>query len=138
MLTPLKFDQVDLCARLDALGSADLDALEFGVIGIDAATVVRLYNAFESQRAGIAPSRMLDRPLFTVAAPCMNNYLVAQRFADALAANVALDVTLDYVLTAQMRPVKVRLRLLAAPGAARRYVAVQWAADRVATPALPL
>ena len=136
MLNPLKFDQVDLCARLDALSSAEFDTLDFGVIGIDTATVVRLYNTFESQRAGIVPSRMFDRPLFTVAAPCMNNYLVAQRFADALADNQALDVTLDYVLTALMRPVRVRLRLLASPGAAMRYVAVEWPADRVVTPAL--
>lgn len=135
-MTPLpSFDQVDLCTRLEALSSAELDALEFGVIGIDAVTVVRLYNAYEVRRASLAPSRMLDRPLFTVAAPCMNNYLVAQRFADALADNLPLDVTLDYVLTAMMRPVKVRLRLLATPGAALRYVAVQWPAERAAAAA---
>ena len=135
-MTPLpSFDQVDLRTRLEALSSAELDALEFGVIGIDAVTVVRLYSAYEARRASLAPSRMLDRPLFTVAAPCMNNYLVAQRFADAQADNTPLDVTLDYVLTALMRPVKVRLRLLASPGAALRYVAVQWPPEPAAAPA---
>ena len=42
-------------------------------------------------------------------------------------------MTLDYVLTALMRPVKVRLRLLALPGVALRYVLVQWPASRVVT-----
>ena len=130
------FDQVDLRTCLETLGGAEMDALEFGLIGMDAATVVRLYNAHEARRASLAPSRMLDRPLFTVAAPCMNNYLVAQRFADALADNLPLDVTLDYVLTALMRPVKVRLRLLATPGATLRYVAVQWPGDRVTVAAV--
>lgn len=126
MSTLLSFDQTGLGAKLDALSYAELDALDFGVIAFDAATVVRHYNAFEAQRSCIAPSRMLERPLFTVAAPCMNNFLVAQRFEDALAGELALDVTLDYVLTALMRPCKVRLRLLASPGAALRYVVVEW------------
>ena len=134
MLTQLKFDQADLCTQLDALRSSQFDTLDFGVMGIDAATVVRLYNLHESQHSAIEPCRMLDRPLFTVAAPCMNNYLIAQRFADALADQLPLDVTLDYVLTALMRPVKVRLRLLALPGAVMRYVAVQWPEVRAATP----
>jgi hypothetical protein len=63
--------------------------------------------------------------LFTVVAPCMNNFMVAQRFEDALASGSALDVTLDYVLTLRMRPVKVKLRLLADSGCAHRYVLVQ-------------
>lgn len=119
------FDTPDLLQRLDAMPDAVLDELGFGVIGFDAEGVVRRYNAFESQAAGLSPSRVLGHALFTVVAPCMNNYLVAQRFEDAAAASDTLDDTIDYVLTLRMRPVKVRLRLLAAPGAAHRYVLVQ-------------
>ena len=68
---------------------------------------------------------MLGHDLFTVVAPCMNNFLVAQRFEDAAAAGAALDATIDYVLTLRMRPVKVRLRLLSAPEGPHRYVLVQ-------------
>lgn len=110
---------------LDALDQAALDALGFGVINFDAAGIVRRYNAFESQAAGLAPARVLGHPLFTVVAPCMNNFLVAQRFEDAAARRESLDATIDYVLTLRMRPVKVRLRLLALPGASSRYVLVQ-------------
>jgi hypothetical protein len=55
----------------------------------------------------------------------MNNFMVAQRFEDALTSGSPLDVVVDYVLTLRMRPVKVKLRLLAAPKAATRYVLVQ-------------
>ncbi|MEH3086488.1 MAG: phosphonate transporter [Xylophilus ampelinus] len=107
------------------LPDTQLDALAFGVIGFDADNIVRRYNAFESKAAGLSTSRVVGHHLFTVVAPCMNNFLVAQRFEDAAADGGALDDTIDYVLTLRMRPVKVKLRLLAAPGAPLRYVLVQ-------------
>ncbi|MFC0131843.1 phosphonate transporter [Massilia eurypsychrophila] len=118
------FNQSDLESRLAALDAQGLDALDFGVIGFDNETVVRRYNEFESKAAGLSPHRVLGQLLFTVVAPCMNNFLVAQRFEDALESGAVLDATIDYVLTFRMRPIKVALRLLAAPGAATRYVLV--------------
>jgi photoactive yellow protein len=119
------FAAPDLLRTLESLTDTALDDLDFGVIGFDAEGIVRRYNAFESQAAGLSPSRVVGHPLFTVVAACMNNYLVAQRFEDAAADGSALDDTIDYVLTLRMRPVKVRLRLLAAPEAACRYVLIQ-------------
>ena len=119
------FESPALLAALSALDETGIDALDFGVIAFDADTVVRRYNAFESQAAGLTSHRVVGHPLFTVVAPCMNNFMVAQRFEDAQVAHEPLDATLDYVLTLRMRPVKVRLRLLAAPAAALRYVLVQ-------------
>ena len=124
----LSFADVDLHAALDLCTTEELDALEFGVIGIDPAGVVQRYNRFESQAAGLSTQRVIGQPLFTVVAPCMNNFLVAQRFEDALASGDTLDAAIDYVLTLRMRPVKVKLRLLAAPECAHRYVLVQRAA----------
>jgi photoactive yellow protein len=124
----ITFEQPDLAATLDALSDAQLDELNFGVIGIDADTAVRRYNAFESKAAGLSPQRVLTHPLFTVVAPCMNNFLVAQRFEDAKEAGEPLDATVDYVLTLRMRPTKVKLRLLAPAGGATRYVLVNRAA----------
>jgi photoactive yellow protein len=120
----LNFNQTNLCAALASLDETDLDGLDFGVIGFDAETLVRRYNAFESKAAALTPSSVLGHPLFTVVAPCMNNFMIAQRFEDAAAGGTALDAVIDYVLTLRMRPVKVKLRLLAAPGLALRYVLV--------------
>ena len=123
----VSFSDVALHRELDLCSNEELDMLDFGVIGIDATGVVQRYNSFESKAAGLSPQRVLGQPLFTVVAPCMNNFMVAQRFEDALANGHALDATIDYVLTLRMRPVKVKLRLLAAAGAtggASRYVLV--------------
>jgi photoactive yellow protein len=114
-----------LHGELERCSNDDLDALDFGVIGIDAAGVVQRYNSFESKAAGLSSQRVVGHHLFTVVAPCMNNFMVAQRFEDALAGGTVLDATIDYVLTLRMRPVKVKLRLLAAPGSAVRYVLVK-------------
>lgn len=118
------FDQPDLAPILESMEDAELDRLGFGVIGFDADTNVRRYNAVESQMAGLSPQRVLGSALFTAVAPCMNNFLVAQRFEDAAAEGSVLDMELDYVFTLRMRPSKVRLRLLAVPGLTHRYVLV--------------
>lgn len=120
----LRFADDELLARLDRATDAELDLLEFGVIGFDAQGIVRRYSAFESRAAGLPVSRVQGQALFTLVAPCMNNFMVAQRFEDAMQENTVLDDTIDYVLTLRMRPVKVRLRLLAAPRAPMRYVLV--------------
>lgn len=123
-LAPLEFNQASIADRIEALDDTQLDSLEFGVIGFDADTAVRRYNAFESKLAGLAPQRVLGNALFTAVAPCMNNFLVAQRFEDAAASATLLDATIDYVFTLRMRPAKVTLRLLASPTLALRYVLV--------------
>jgi photoactive yellow protein len=115
-------DAPDLATVLE---SADVDRLAFGVIGFDADCIVQVYNQLESASAGLRPDRVLGQHLFESVAPCMNNFLVAQRFEDAAAQARPLDETIDYVLTLRMRPTPVKLRLLADPSLRWRYVLVQ-------------
>lgn len=119
------FDTRGLADVLDASSQEQIDTLDFGVIGFDAAANVQRYNAFESQAAGLSPQRVIGEPLFTNVAPCLNNFLVAQRFEDAAEDGSELDDTIDYVLTLRMRPIKVKLRLLASANSTTRYVLVQ-------------
>lgn len=120
----VQFDDPAVLPTLQRLTDADLDLLDFGVIGIDGGTVVCRYNAWESRMAGLSPQRVLGHPLFAVVAPCMNNAMVARRFDAAASAGQPLDLTIDYVLSLRMRPVKVKLRLLSQPGEAMHYVLV--------------
>ena len=124
-VTDLSFTTPGLHGPLSQLTPEQLDRLDFGVIGFDADTRVRKYNQTESDAAGLTAPRVLEQPLFTNVAPCLNNFMVAQRFEDAQDEGSALDATIDYVLTLRMRPVKVKLRLLAEPGSDQRYVLVQ-------------
>jgi len=125
MTANLSFSSADLATQLDQCSPEQLDQLDFGVIGFDADSNVQRYNAFESQAAGLSPQRVIGQPLFTNVAPCLNNFMVAQRFEDAQDEGSQLDDTIDYVLTLRMRPVKVALRLLASPATSNRYVLVQ-------------
>lgn len=125
MHAKIEFDQPGMAAQLATMDEAALNALDFGVIGFDQAGLVRRYNTFESQAAGLRAERVLEQDLFLVVAPCMNNFMVAQRFADASEAGAELDETINYVLTLRMRPTKVRLRLVSAPAAQLSYVLVQ-------------
>jgi photoactive yellow protein len=124
-LTRPTFDSADLPDWIATCGEPELDEIDFGVIGFDVDGRVRRYNTTESRLAGLAPERVLGQLLFTSVAPCMNNFMVCQRFEDALRDGAPLDETIDYVLTLRMRPIKVKLRLLARPGDALRHVLVQ-------------
>jgi len=120
----LLFDQADLLDQLHAMDDAALDQVSFGVIGFDDQGMVRRYGAAESRMAGLGRHQTVGLPLFSVVAQCMNNFLVAQRFDDCQAAGLALDETVDYVLTLRMKPVRVKLRLLFAPEQVMRYVCI--------------
>ena len=109
-----------MLAALESASPEELDALEFGVVGMDATGVVVLYNRCEVALSGLSAAGVLGRNFFTAVAPCTNNYLVAQRFRD----EPTLDAELDYVFTLKMRPTKVRLRLLQTPEARRKYLLV--------------
>ena len=124
-LDTLTFDCDGLLHRLEAMSPEQLDEVTFGIIGFDGAGLVRRYNAHEAQMALFDREDVLGQHLFVELAPCLNNYLVAGRFEDATAALQALDEQLPYVLTFRMRPTRVRLRLLAAPDVAMRYVLIQ-------------
>ena len=120
--TEISFESPGILSMLSDLGDEDLDALAFGVIAFDSDCIIRRYNAPESRFTGLSVDRVVGRDLFTEVAQCMNNYLVAQRFKDALEEQTTLDVTLDFVLTWRMRPTPVQLRLLAAHDTNLRFL----------------
>lgn len=117
----MMFDDASLLEMLDAAPADALDALSFGVIGVDGESLVEVYNAYEAAAAGLTRDSVLSRHLFLDVAPCMNNAMVAER----LESEETLDSTLPYVLTFRMRITPVRLRLLRGPAHRRRYVLVE-------------
>lgn len=108
-------------ARLAALDAGRLDELPYGVIGFAPDFLVTHYNATESRNAGLSAARILARHIFEEVAPCMNNFMVAQRFVD----EQTLDEIIPYVLTLRMRPTPVRLRLLMSPDVVTRFLLIE-------------
>ncbi|VVD73817.1 phosphonate transporter [Pandoraea soli] len=113
------FERVSI-RQLVALDAGQLDELPYGVIGFTFEFHVTAYNASESRNAGLSPSRVLNRHIFAEVAPCMNNFMVAQRFLDC----ATLDDIIPYVLTLRMRPTPVRLRLLKSPDVATCFLLI--------------
>ena len=119
-MTGANFDSITI-EHLEALGAEGRDDLVFGVIGFDRGTIVDAYNVTESRLAGLDYSQVLGLPLFDTVAQCMNNFMVAQRFED----EPDLDAVIPYVLTLRMRPIRVRMRLLASKDTPRRYILIE-------------
>ena len=117
----MNFAEPNVLHALETARAEELDGLSFGIIGLAPTGEVEVYNETEAQLAGLGRTSVLGRHFFTAVAPCMNNFMVAQRFED----EAALDETIDYVLTFRMRPKRVKLRLLKAPQAKHHYILVQ-------------
>ncbi len=120
-LAETSFDDPELLDILEASALHDLDELTFGLIVMSRDGIVIAYNANESRRAGLARHRVLEHHFFHDVGPCMNNYLVAERYHEG----GDLDEQLDYVLTFRMAPTPVRLRLLARADSPRTYLAIR-------------
>jgi photoactive yellow protein len=109
---------------LETLTNEQLNSLDFGVIGFDDEGMVKVYNAYESKVAGLSLESVIDADLFNSVAPCMNNFMVAQKIEDAIDESSELDEIMDYVLTLKMKPTRVKLRLLSSPQLTYSYVLI--------------
>lgn len=123
-MNQINFEIQGLGQILSQLSSEHLSMLEFGVIGFDDEGIVKVYNAYESKMTGLSYESVIDADLFSTVAPCMNNFLVAQKFEDALDEKIELDETIDFVLTLKMKPTRVKLRLISAPLLPHNYVII--------------
>ena len=120
----INFNLENLGQVLSQLSINDLNTFEFGVVGFDDECLVKLYNTYESKMAGLSVESVTDQDFFNTVAPCMNNFLVAQKFEDAIDEKVNLDEVMDYVLTLKMKPTRVKLRLISGPHLPLNYLAI--------------
>lgn len=118
MLTAFETITLSTLARLP---SDQLDALPYGVVGLDSEGLAVVYNATESRLAGLDRDTVIGVPFFDAVAQCMNNFMVAQRFED----EPHLDDVVPFVLTLRMRPTPVRLRLLAEPTEPLNFILIE-------------
>ena len=123
-LSNVDFAESDIGLLLAQLSSTEFDQFCFGVIGFDVDERVQIYNVREAEMAGLNKVAVIGGRMFEVVAPCMNNYLVADKFKHARERSSALDVMLPYVLTLRMRPTPCRLRLLSVPKSALQFILI--------------
>ena len=96
---------------LSKMSREELDRLDFGVVRVDESGKVLMYNRYESELAGVAPSAAEGRNFFTEVAPCTNNRLFLGKFKGGVQAQ-SLDTSFNYTFTYKMKPTNVVIHLL--------------------------
>lgn len=117
----------DVLANIGNLNRDQADACDFGVVKVDDSGKILLYNKYESDLAGVAPSTAEGKSFFTQIAPCTNNGLVFGSFKKGVAGG-QLNVTFPYTFTYKMKPTNIQLHLYRDSGSSTNWVFVKKAA----------
>ena len=104
------FVPAELFNMLGSLSRADADSCDFGVVKVDDSGRIQMYNRYESELAGVAPSSAEGKSFFTQIAPCTNNALFFGTFKKGIAAG-ALNVCFPYTFTFKMKPTNVKVHM---------------------------
>lgn len=119
------FEDPNILSALNSLTDFEIDNLDFGVIGYNLDEIITVYNAHEANWAGLEQASIMGGHIFNIVAPCMNNYLIAERLRRSRQEGTSLDYVIEYVLTLRMRPTPVTLRILSSPTSATQFILVR-------------
>ncbi|MBI0538552.1 GAF domain-containing protein [Roseomonas sp. KE2513] len=101
---------------LDDLSPEQLDALPYGVIGVDSEGRVTSYNATEGRLSGRSPDRVIGRDFFREVAPCTHLPSFHGRFLDGVRrGHLATEFTFVFGFDPPVR-VRVAMRNARVPG----------------------
>lgn len=97
-------------SQIPSVDRSGADNQPFGIVQVDDTGVIKLYNKWESEMAGVPVASAEGRNFFTQVAPCTNNRLMFGKFKDGVATG-ALDSEFNYTFTYKMKPTNVQIRL---------------------------
>jgi photoactive yellow protein len=120
----LGFVPADIVRRLGNLDQATADQCDFGIVEVDDNGLIRLYNRWEQQLAGISLQQAQGRNFFIDVAPCTNNRLFLGRFRQGVQTG-SLDVGFNYTFTYKIRPTSVAIHMYRHAASQRNYVFVK-------------
>lgn len=110
--------------KLPEMSREEIDALDVGVIQLDDAGYVLLYNQAESRFSGIPVSQAEGQHFFGELAPCTNNRILYGRFQEGVRTG-SLDTRISYTFTYKMRPTHVNLHLYRHPATRTNWLLVE-------------
>lgn len=111
-MNQITFDQKNIAEALSKISDDQLNAIDFGITGLDNDCVVTRYNNYLVNLSGVSIQKAVGFHYFSNVAPCMNNFMVSQKLEDAIDESTSLDETINYVLSVRMKPTKVKIRLV--------------------------
>ena len=99
-----------LLESADAMTSAELDALPYGMIQLDANGRILKYNAVESRLASLPQAQAVGKQFFTEIAPCTKVQDFYGRFREGVIRE-SLDATFQFHFAFKQHPRDVTVRL---------------------------
>lgn len=120
----MSFVDQSLMSKLGQLSREEADRAPFGIVKVDDNGKILLYNHYEGQLAGVAPSSAEGKNFFTEIAPCTNNRLVFGKFKKGVDAG-ELDAEFNYTFTYKMKPTNVAIHLKRDPESNSNWIFVK-------------
>jgi photoactive yellow protein len=100
----------DLLDAVDSMSSAELDALPYGMIQLDATGRILKYNAVESRLAQLPQLETLGKRFFTEVAPCTKVRQFYGQFKEGVVRE-SLDTTFQFHFAFKQHPRDVTVRM---------------------------
>ena len=107
----MSFVDERIVGKLANLSREDADRANYGIVKVDDTGKILMYNHYESQLAGVAPSAAEGKNFFTEIAPCTNNRLFFGKFKKGIESG-SLDSEFNYTFTYKMKPTNVKIHML--------------------------
>lgn len=105
-----KIEVAEILGSLENLSRESADSKNYGVVKVDDAGIIQLYNKYESELAGVLVANAEGKNFFTQVAICTNNRLFYGKFKEGIGKG-QLDTTFYYVFTYKMKPTNVIIRI---------------------------
>lgn len=119
----MSFVPSQFISQIPSVDRSNADTQPFGIVQVDDTGVIKLYNRWESEMAGVPVASAEGRNFFTQVAPCTNNRLMFGKFKDGVAKG-ELDSEFNYTFTYKMKPTNVQIRLFRHAPSATNWVLV--------------
>gem|GEM_PF-544263 len=122
-VTPHGIVPANVFAALPGLDARTADEAPLGIVEVDDKGIIKIYNRYESELAGVQQVGALGKNFFLDVAPCTNNKLFFGRFRDGIASGF-LDVGFNYTFTYKMKPTSVSIHIYRDTTTQRNFVFV--------------
>lgn len=115
----------EIFAMLSGLDQAMCDsATNIGIVEVDDSGIIKLYNDYEANLAGVDKKSVFGRNFFTEVAPCTNNRLFLGAFKQGVQTNT-MDKKFNYTFTYKMKPTPVVIQIYRDSSSKRNFIFVQ-------------
>ncbi|MBC7538241.1 MAG: PAS domain-containing protein [Bacteriovorax sp.] len=112
-------------AQLSTLNQELADSTStVGIVEVDDSGIIKTYNQYEADLAGVEKKGVFGRNFFTEVAPCTNNRLFLGAFKEGVQTN-SIDKKFNYTFTYKMKPTPVVIQIYRDTASKRNFIFVQ-------------